>query len=176
MNNIPGYPLPKALLAITGLAALAAAFYLVWPDLRILCVGKPADGVIVRVWRERSTGEFEEYRNEEQLRAGIAATGKDWHWVFQSEVRYFDASGKAHLLRVPAGKQFKPSYNLAEEDRLPVHVRVVYDPAQPDLAIMHFCFRTWFPAFVIGFVSIFAVFIGFFLWFYANKPYPPGNP
>lgn len=180
---VPGYRLPKLILAAVGLLLIILAMTKLGTVFRLAVVGETVRAEAVRVVLIDAAGvEKELTENVDVLEAEKRLTdAKDRTTSFWIDYRFTTGDGRQHLVRSPIGHIYKPLHAFRDADGLPAMIKLWVDPADPKTIVIPF--QTFPPGTLLpfGFGTFFlpgmfllfgcAGFLtGLVLWKNANKP------
>ncbi|MDX2109792.1 MAG: MFS transporter [Verrucomicrobiota bacterium] len=170
----PGHLIPKVLFAILGLAMVFIALQQSWPHLRLLTKGASAEAVAVSVRVEKPGQSTQILSNQADLDAKIKAvsTAKDYQWTFYNDYNFETKDGHEVTFRREVGCKLKPSMPLIDANGLPATAKLLYDPANPAIAVLPMEFSSWFVPGLVGAFGFIAFLVGVTLAWYARRPIP----
>ncbi|MCX6971148.1 MAG: MFS transporter [Verrucomicrobia bacterium] len=170
----PGHFLPKVLFAAAGLLVVLVALFQVWPHLRLPAVGEATQAVAISVRADKPGQPEVVLHNQAELDEKMTAVrnAKDYHWTFYNDFRFETKDGREVVLQREVGSKLKPSMPLIDESGLPATTKLLYDPANPAIAVLPLEFSSWFVPGLIGIFGLMAFLVGATLAWFARKPIP----
>ena len=172
LTYTPGYLIPKLVFAALGLAMVLIAFQQVWPQLRLLVKGVPAEGVAISVCAKNPGQKEQILKTQDDLAKKIkeVRAAKDNDCTFLNEFLFETQSGQEITFRRSVGCKMKPSMQMLDENGLPTTVRLLYDPTNPALTVLPLEFSSWFVPALVGLFGLIVFAVGTTLAWFAKKP------
>lgn len=169
---MPGYLIPKLLFAAAGLITVLLAFQQAWPHLRLLAMGESVEAVAisVRVVKPGQPGLVIHSQAELDAKMKEVRNAKDYHWTFYNDYLFETKDGRELTFSREVGCKLKPSMPLIDASGLPATAKLLYDPADPSIAVLPKEFSSWFVPGLIGLFGLIAFWVGATLAWFARKP------
>ncbi|SDT98940.1 hypothetical protein SAMN05444156_1285 [Verrucomicrobium sp. GAS474] len=164
----PGYARSKAVMIAVGLCIMGFGFSQLVLPLRLLAFGGRARAEAVAVVKEKEGLPPGVLRSDAEIAKQLEP--RDRSYTFWNTFRFRTREGVVVEVRAPVGSQLKPLYALIDEEGLPTGDLVWYDKACPETVVFPLIVSTWFAPVMIVLGGALTVFVGSFLFYWANRP------